>query len=127
MTQLSFLFFLVPVIAGVLLIANYLFSVHKPDIQKLAPFECGFASFSQTRSPFQISFSSIGLLFMLFDLEVALLLPFSASFNQISSYALIIFLIFIIILTAGFIYEFAKGVLNSFGEKNPIPYTNKIN
>ncbi len=112
MTKLSILFILIPIIAAILLILNILLAVHKPDSEKISPFECGFTSYSQTRSPFSISFYLVGLLFLIFDLEIALLYPYIVSTQTNTSYGFSIVIIFLIILTVGFIYEFAKGALN---------------
>lgn len=112
MTTLTFFFILVPIISGLLLAINFLFAVHKPDNEKISPFECGFTGFTgQTRSPFSISFYLVGLLFLLFDLEIALVYPYVVSAFHNSLYGLVIVTIFLLILTIGFLYEFSKGAL----------------
>lgn len=112
MKQLTFFFIVVPLIAGLLLAINILFAVHKPDSEKISPFECGFTGFTgQTRSPFSISFYLVGLLFLIFDLEIALLYPYIVSSLNNSSYGLFRVIIFLLILTVGFVYEFSKGAL----------------
>lgn len=79
---------------------------------KMSPFECGFSSFSQTRSPFHIHFFLVCLLFLVFDIEIALIYPYIVSFYYLKSYGLIVIIIFIIILTVGFIFEIGKKALN---------------
>jgi NADH-ubiquinone oxidoreductase chain 3 len=112
MKTLSFFFIFVPIVAGLLLLVNILFAVHKPDSEKISPFECGFTGFSgQTRTPFSISFYLVGLLFLIFDLEIALLYPYIVSSSNNSNYGLWFVIFFLLILTVGFIYEFSKGAL----------------
>lgn len=112
MTTLSIYFIIIPIVSGLLLFINLLFSVHIPDHQKVSPFECGFTGFEQTRVPFSISFYLIGILFLIFDLELALIYPFLISFSNNSYYGLWLVIIFLAILTVGFIYEFSKNALN---------------
>lgn len=117
MTTLTFLFIFVPILAGILLALNYILAVHKPDIEKMSPFECGFQSFSQTRSPFSISFYLVGILFLVFDLEIVLLYPYIVSAYNNGIYGLWIFIIFLIILTVGFVYELGKGALKIYSRQ----------
>nr|YP_009186395.1 NADH dehydrogenase subunit 3 [Pneumocystis carinii]ACZ82948.1 NADH dehydrogenase subunit 3 [Pneumocystis carinii]AFR90433.1 NADH dehydrogenase subunit 3 [Pneumocystis carinii] len=91
-----------------LIILNVLLAKTSPTLEKVSPFECGFSSFHQTRSPFNIYYYLIGLLFLIFDLEILLIYPY-ALFT--TTYGFYIFNIFLIFLTIGFIYEFGKGVL----------------
>ena len=78
---------------------------------KMSPFECGFSSFTQTRSPFHIHFFLVGLLFLVFDIEIALVYPYIVSFYYLKSYGLIVIIIFILLLTVGFIYEIGRKAL----------------
>jgi NADH-ubiquinone oxidoreductase chain 3 len=84
MSSFYLLFIITPILAGVLLLLNYLLSVHKPDIAKTSPFECGFSSFNQTRNPFHLHFFLVALLFLIFDLEIALIYPYLSTtlYNQ---------------------------------------------
>lgn len=108
---LSVLFILVPVLAALLLVLNLLLAVHNPDNQKIASFECGFSAFSQTRSRFSVAFYLVGILFLLFDLEIILIFPYAVSAYNNEAYGLTMVVIFILILTLGFIFEFGKGAL----------------
>lgn len=108
---LSILFILVPILGGILLVLNLLLAVHNPDNQKIQSFECGFSAFSQTRSRFSVAFYLVGILFLLFDLEIILIFPYAVSAYNNEIYGLIMVVIFILILTLGFIYEFGKGAL----------------
>jgi NADH-ubiquinone oxidoreductase chain 3 len=112
METITLFFILVPLIGLIFLIINILFSVSKPDKEKISPFECGFTGFTgQTRSPFSISFYLVGLLFLIFDLEIALIYPYIVTSYNNSTYGLTIVIIFLILLGVGFIYEFSKGAL----------------
>ncbi len=116
MSSLTILFIFIPVLALILLGLNVLLATYNPDAEKTSPFECGFTSFSQTRSPFHVSFYLIGILFLIFDLEVALLYPYSIATYFNNFYGLWIVVLFVLILTLGFIFEFAKGALKITNE-----------
>jgi NADH-ubiquinone oxidoreductase chain 3 len=110
----STLFFLIfiPILAFVLLALSVILSPQKPYSQKEEQFECGFSSFrGQNRTEFNISFFVFGLLFLLFDLEILLIYPYSVSAYNNSSYGLLFVVAFLLILTAGFVFEFGRGAL----------------
>jgi NADH-ubiquinone oxidoreductase chain 3 len=112
MSSITFFFFLVPVLAILLLLINLILSPHNPYQEKDSAFECGFHSFlGQNRTQFSISFFIFALLFLLFDLEILLVYPYvvSAYFNSI--YGLIIMLVFFLVLTLGFAFELGKNAL----------------
>jgi NADH-ubiquinone oxidoreductase chain 3 len=109
--QLSILFILVPVLGGILLLLNLLLAKSNPDNQKIQSFECGFSAFSQTRSRFSVAFYLVGILFLLFDLEIILIFPYAVSAYNNEAYGLWMIVIFILILTLGFAFEFGKGAL----------------
>lgn len=112
MSSLTFFFFFIPLLAMILLAVNLILSPHNPDQEKKTPFECGYHSFlGQNRSQFNISFFIFGLLFLLFDLEILLVYPYSVSSYNNDIYGLVIMLIFFIILTLGFIFEIGKNAL----------------
>ena len=112
MSSITFFFLFVPFLSVVLLAINLLLSPHNPYQEKKTVFECGFHSFlSQNRSQFNISFFIFALLFLLFDLEILLMYPYSTSGYNNSIYGLIIMLIFFIVLTLGFIFELGKKAL----------------
>jgi NADH-ubiquinone oxidoreductase chain 3 len=95
-----------------LLALNLLLAPSIPYAQKAGPFECGFSSFlGQNRSEFNISFFVFGLLFLLFDLEILLVYPYAVSSYNNSAFGLFFLIIFLLILTAGFVFEFARGAL----------------
>ena len=112
MNNLMFLFILVPILSIVLLALNFLLASHKPDESKVSPYECGFLSIEgQTRSTFQIHFYIVGLLFLVFDLEILLLMPVSVTLYQISTFGFTIAIIFFIIITIGFVLELGSGAI----------------
>nr|YP_009663689.1 NADH dehydrogenase subunit 3 [Dactylella tenuis]QCW06828.1 NADH dehydrogenase subunit 3 [Dactylella tenuis] len=105
--------FLIPIVGVLLLALALLLAPHKPYNEKESSFECGFHSFlGQNRQQFNISFFLFGLLFLIFDLEIILIYPFTISTNHNSSYGLTVIFTFLIILTVGFCYEIGKKALN---------------
>ena len=87
--------------------------------EKFSSFECGFHSFlGQNRSQFNVKFFIFGLVFLLFDLEITLIFPFAVSQSMNSLYGLIIVLIFLVIVTIGFVYELGKGALKIDSKQN---------
>lgn len=111
-TTLIILFIIVPVLALLLLGLNFLLAPHNPDESKISAYECGFLPhLGQTRSPFQIHYYLVGMLFLIFDMEILLLFPISTTLSQISSYGFLTGLIFFIVLTIGFILEIGNGAI----------------
>ena len=118
MSSLTFFFLFIPILAIILLAVNLLLAPHNPDQEKKTPFECGYHSFlGQNRSQFNISFFIFGLLFLLFDLEILLVYPYSVSSYNNDIYGLIVMLIFFIILTLGFVFEIGKNALVIISDK----------
>ena len=97
--------------AGFILI-NYIFSPKKPDPEKLSPYECGFEPFNDSRMQFDVRFYLVAILFIIFDLEIAFLFPWAISLGKIGLLGFISMMIFLAILTIGFIYEWKKGALD---------------
>lgn len=113
MNSLTLLFIVVPVLIVVLLFLNLLLAIHKPDAEKVTPYECGFSPVEgQTRTPFTIQYYLVGILFLVFDLEILLFFPLSVSLYQVSSYGFTIAVLFFSVLTIGFIYELSRNVLH---------------
>jgi NADH-ubiquinone oxidoreductase chain 3 len=111
MSSITFFFFLVSIIAVLFLIINLIFAPHNPYQEKYSMFECGFHSFQQTRLPFNIMFFIYGLIYLLLDLEILLIFPFALSEYINSAYGLGIALLFIFVITIGFVFELGKGAL----------------
>ena len=82
-----------------------------PDSEKLSPYECGFEAFDDARSRFDVRFYLVTLLFIIFDLEVAFLFPWAVSLGHTGVFGFWSMMIFLGILTVGFIYEWRKGAL----------------
>lgn len=83
----------------------------KPDAEKLSPYECGFEPFDDARGQFDVRFYLVAILFIIFDLEVAFLFPWAVSLSGIGLYGFWSMMVFLGILTIGFIYEWKKGAL----------------
>ncbi|KAI1798491.1 NADH dehydrogenase subunit 3 [Daldinia bambusicola] len=111
MSSITFFFIFVCIIAVLFLALNFFLAPRNPYYEKISAFECGFHSFLQTRLPFNISFFIYAIVFLLFDLEILLLYPFSVSAYNNDIYGLIVMLIFSIVITIGFVFELGKGAL----------------
>ena len=94
------------------IIINFLLSPKKPDPEKLSAYECGFEPFNDSRMEFDIRFYLVAILFIIFDLEIAFLFPWAISLGKIGFLGFISMMIFLVILTVGFIYELKKGALD---------------
>ena len=94
------------------IIANYLASPSNPDPEKLSAYECGFEPFNDSRMEFDVRFYLVAILFIIFDLEIAFLFPWAISLGQIGLYGFWSMMLFLFILTVGFIYEWKKGALD---------------
>ena len=91
---------------------NYLLSPKNPDPEKLSAYECGFEPFNDSRMEFDIRFYLVAILFIIFDLEIAFLFPWAISLGKIGLFGFFSMMIFLFILTVGFIYEWKKGALD---------------
>lgn len=83
----------------------------KPDSEKLSPYECGFEAFDDARGRFDVRFYLVSILFIIFDLEVAFLFPWAVSLKDIGEPGFWSMMLFLFVLTIGFIYEWKKGAL----------------
>jgi NADH-ubiquinone oxidoreductase chain 3 len=111
-TTIIYLIF-IPVLSLILLTINLIFAPHNAYQEKNSSFECGFHSFlGQNRTQFTISFFIFALLFLIFDLEILLIYPYSVSAYTNEIYGLITMLLFFLILTLGFAFELGKNALN---------------
>jgi NADH-ubiquinone oxidoreductase chain 3 len=112
MTSTTFFIIFVPILALLLLSINLLLAPHNPYQEKDSVFECGFHSFlGQNRTQFSISFFIFGLLFLLFDLEILLVYPYSVSSYTNDVYGLVVMMVFFVLLTLGFVFELGKNAL----------------
>tara|TARA_Y100001970_G_C13773208_1_gene621558 strand:- start:193 stop:561 length:369 start_codon:yes stop_codon:yes gene_type:complete len=107
------LFLIIALILSIgFIVLNFLFSPKKPDPEKLSAYECGFEPFNDSRMEFDVRFYLVAILFIIFDLEIAFLFPWAISLGQIGFLGFISMMIFLGILTVGFIYEWKKGALD---------------
>ncbi|MGB1157422.1 MAG: NADH-quinone oxidoreductase subunit A [Alphaproteobacteria bacterium] len=83
----------------------------RPDSEKLSAYECGFEAFDDSRGRFDVRFYLVAILFIIFDLEVAFLFPWAVSLRDVGLFGFWSMMIFLTILTVGFIYEWKKGAL----------------
>ncbi len=98
-------------IAGALLIAPFIIAYKQPDPEKLSAYECGFNAFDDARMKFDVRFYLVAILFIIFDLEVAFLFPWAIVFGGLGWFGFWSMMIFLAVLTVGFIYEWKKGAL----------------
>jgi NADH-quinone oxidoreductase subunit A len=91
---------------------SYLVAKQKPDSEKVSAYECGFEAFDDARSKFDVRFYLVSILFIIFDLEIAFLFPWSISLGSIGLYGFWSMVVFLGVLTIGFIYEWRKGALD---------------
>ena len=94
------------------LILNFAFSPKNPDPEKLSAYECGFEPFNDSRMEFDIRFYLVAILFIIFDLEIAFLFPWAITLGNIGLFGFLSMMLFLFILTIGFIYEWKKGALD---------------
>jgi NADH-quinone oxidoreductase subunit A len=99
------------VIGLVLLTVAFLVAYKQPDPEKLSAYECGFNAFDDARMKFDVRFYLVAILFIIFDLEVSFLFPWAAAFGQLGVYGFWSMMLFLAVLTIGFIYEWKKGAL----------------
>ena len=111
LTIIIFLLVSLGLSAGFILV-NFIFSPKKPDPEKLSAYECGFEPFNDSRMEFDVRFYLVAILFIIFDLEIAFLFPWAISLGKIGIFGFISMMIFLFILTVGFISEWKKGALD---------------
>ena len=99
------------VIAGAAVGASYVVVGERPDPEKNAAYECGFDPFEDSRGKFDVRFYLVAILFIIFDLEVAFLFPWAVALGDIGVFGFWSMMLFLAILTVGFIYEWRKGAL----------------
>lgn len=126
--MLKIFFIIVPIVAVVLILINYLFSTGSSYTEKDGPYECGFTSFQQSRSAFNVAFILVAILFLPFDLEISSLLPFVVSAYSNNLYGLSILVLFLLTLVIAFVYEINLGALRLGRRFTPIvsPLINKL-
>ena len=91
--------------------ASFLVARQRPNTEKLSPYECGFDPFDDARIRFDVRYYLVAILFIIFDLEVAFLFPWAVSLGDIGMFGFWSMIVFLAVLTIGFIYEWKKGAL----------------
>lgn len=99
-------------ISMLVLILSYLLVPQNYDTEKLSAYECGFDPFEDSRKQFDVKFYLVGILFIIFDLEISFLFPWAMCIKQLTWLAYFNMFIFLFVLTIGFIYEWSKGALD---------------
>ena len=106
------IFLLVALVLSVgFIVMNFVFAPRNPDPEKLSAYECGFEAFDDSRMEFDVRFYLVAILFIIFDLEIAFLFPWAISLGNIGVLGFWSMMIFLGVLTIGFIYEWKKGAL----------------
>jgi NADH-quinone oxidoreductase subunit A len=98
-------------ISLVLLLVPFVIAFKQPDPEKLSAYECGFNAFDDARMRFDVRFYLVAILFIIFDLEVSFLFPWAVTFGDLGAYGYWSMMVFLGVLTVGFIYEWRKGAL----------------
>ena len=99
------------VVAGAAVGLSFILAKQKPDAEKLSAYECGFPPCSDARAKFDVRFYLVSILFIIFDLEIAFLFPWAVALSDIGLVGFWSMMLFLAILTVGFIYEWKKGAL----------------
>jgi NADH-quinone oxidoreductase subunit A len=98
-------------LSALIVVASWIVARQKPDTAKASAYECGFDAFGDARSKFEVRFYLVAILFIIFDLEVAFLFPWAVSLGRIGLFGFWSMMVFLGVLTVGFIYEWRKGAL----------------
>jgi len=98
-------------LSGAAVGASYVLAAQRPNSEKLSAYECGFEAFEDSRRKFDVRFYLVSILFIIFDLEVAFLFPWAISLGKIGMFGFWSMVVFLAVLTIGFVYEWKKGAL----------------
>jgi NADH-quinone oxidoreductase subunit A len=99
------------VMGTALLLSSFILAHKHPDPEKLSAYECGFNAFDDARMKFDVRFYLVAILFIIFDLEVSFLFPWAVAFGMLGAFGFWSMMLFLAVLTIGFIYEWKKGAL----------------
>ncbi len=100
------------VMATAMVVGSFVVARQNPDTEKETAYECGFEAFDDARARFEVRFYLVSILFIIFDLEAAFLFPWAIVLNKVGTFGLVSMLIFLGVLTVGFVYEWRKGALD---------------
>ena len=107
------IFIVMGIVIGMMpILIGFLISPKRPNAAKLSPYECGFSPFEDARLPFDVRYYLVAILFILFDLETAFLIPWAVVLRHIGWYGFSSMMVFLGLLVIGFIYEWKKGALD---------------
>lgn len=107
------IFLLVAILLAIFLfVLGVLVAPSAPNKAKVAPYECGFPAMDTVRKPFDVRFYLVAILFIVFDIETALLFPWAVTFRQLSWFGVMSMLLFLTILSVVFVYEWLAGALD---------------
>ncbi len=98
-------------LSAVLMLASYVLARQNPDSEKLSAYECGFDAFDDARGQFDVRYYLVAIIFIIFDLEVAFLFPWAITLGEIGYFGFWSMVVFLGVLTVGFVYEWKKGAL----------------
>ena len=98
-------------LGAVMILVGAVLGPHRPDADKLSPYECGFEAFEDSRMKFDVRYYLVAILFIIFDLEIAFLFPWAVVLDKIGMFGFVAMMIFLAVLVVGFVYEWKKGAL----------------
>jgi NADH-quinone oxidoreductase subunit A len=108
----TLLFLIVATGIGIaLMVAGRFLGPRRPDAQKLSPYECGFEAFEDARMKFDVRYYLIAIQFIVFDLEIIFIVPWTLVFQELGPRALVTMGLFVGMLFLGFVYVWKKGAL----------------
>ena len=108
----AFVFLFISLALSLLILSlSFVFSIQKVDPEKVSAYECGFDPFDDGRNRFEVRFYLVAILFIIFDLEVSFLFPWTLCLGSIQFFGFWTMMLFLVVLTVGFIYEWKKGAL----------------
>lgn len=110
--RIYIMFLMCVLLAFLILGVSFIVKNRNYNLEKISSYECGFQPFEDTRSRFDVKFYLVAILFIIFDIEIIYLLPWALSFDELGKDGFIAMIIFLYILTVGFIYEWKKGALD---------------
>lgn len=108
---IAIFFGIATMVSIIVVILPKILATEKPQKDKLSSYECGFDASGDARGKFDIRFYLVAILFIIFDLEIAFLIPWAITLKSIGQFGFWSMMVFLLVLTIGFIYEWKKGAL----------------
>lgn len=100
------------ILSGIVFLISFVLAIQDPDSEKTSAYECGFEPFEDARNKFDVRFYLVAILFLIFDLEIAILVPWGLSLGVTGIMGYSVGIFFLLFLTLGFVYEVLKGALD---------------